>query len=389
MAALPGAPAAGLAAAPPALPAALPTRLAFLLLLTLPVLLAFLLSPVTSAGARELATAGSYVGDGAGLRVVDGTGFRPVAVIVHQDDANPAGDLTAAPAPSVARPCPRTDCLRVGRIVGFMDDGFVLGPEPAANTAGTTYRWVALREEPAVVACYVGDGSAAREITGLGFRPAAVLILPREPGACLPRTAALPPETILPLAPPGPAGSQGIAELTADGFRLGAGDEFNEHGRNYCYVAWSDTGIVRPARLDGPPPVGAACPSRTAGAVCYLSLIGECRPTDPEAKARHAELNRLYRRALAAVDAGRRDEAVGCWERAWSLDPAHADVVEHLKREYLVRGMSAFSANDVDGAVRDWQRALAVDPEDARARGYLTRACEQRSRIHKIRSESP
>ena len=103
---------------------------------------------------------------------------------------------------------------------------------------------------------------------------------------------------------------------------------------------------------------------------------------------RRAEVADLYRRGMTAAESGRRDDAVRYWELVWSAVPDYQQVADHLKREYLVMGMESFATNDVDGAVQQWEKALAVDPEDARTRGYLARAYEQRARIDKIRSET-
>lgn len=101
-------------------------------------------------------------------------------------------------------------------------------------------------------------------------------------------------------------------------------------------------------------------------------------------ETRRRELADLYRRGVAAVEAGRSREAVGYWEIVWAADPGHQRVGEYLKREYLTQGMEAFAAGSLDEAVRCWEKALRVDPGDKRAAGYLERARQQRARIEQM-----
>ena len=108
-------------------------------------------------------------------------------------------------------------------------------------------------------------------------------------------------------------------------------------------------------------------------------------PTRPALSAREkAELGDLYQHGMAAAQAGRGDEALRYWELIWSKDPDYQQVAEHLKREYLVRGMETFAAGRLEEAAALWEKALAVDPTDERAQGYLARAREQLARTQEI-----
>ncbi len=96
------------------------------------------------------------------------------------------------------------------------------------------------------------------------------------------------------------------------------------------------------------------------------------------------ELAELYRRGVAAAEAGRGEEALRYWELVWTKDPKHQQVAEHLKREYLVRGMETFAAGRLEAAAALWEKALAIDPTDERAQGYLARARAQLARSEEI-----
>ncbi len=104
----------------------------------------------------------------------------------------------------------------------------------------------------------------------------------------------------------------------------------------------------------------------------------------PLSDERRRELDRLYRRGLAAMEAGHRTEAVRYWELVWTADPGHARVRDYLTQEYLARGMEAYAGGALRQAVAAWEQALNVDPDDARARGYLERARQQLARMEKI-----
>jgi tetratricopeptide (TPR) repeat protein len=116
---------------------------------------------------------------------------------------------------------------------------------------------------------------------------------------------------------------------------------------------------------------------------------GAAHPVSSAPPLSDREAEDLYRRGLAAVRAQRSDDAIRYWELVWSSRPDYREVATCLKREYLTRGMEAFAAGRVDDATSEWQRVLRVDPDDARARGYLERARQQRARSREILGGTP
>jgi len=105
---------------------------------------------------------------------------------------------------------------------------------------------------------------------------------------------------------------------------------------------------------------------------------------DEPSKLSAKELDLLYRRGLAAIQARHSEDALRLWELVWSSDPNYASVAQYLKRELLMRGMEAFAAGRLDESVGYWRRALKVDPNDQRALGYLDRAQQQLARTREI-----
>jgi len=144
-------------------------------------------------------------------------------------------------------------------------------------------------------------------------------------------------------------------------------------------LAPATTGIeVTRARLERAKLKAAATTTRTTTTTTQTQT--EKFITDDQRR----EAERLYKQAIDAVSARRSDDAIRYLELIWSIDPGYPHVADHLKREYLTRGMEYFADGDLDKAVDLWERVLRVDPDDKRARGYLTRAREQANRTREI-----
>ncbi len=149
---------------------------------------------------------------------------------------------------------------------------------------------------------------------------------------------------------------------------------------------------LRPASRAPAVAAGDSLPRGEPSAVQGARLdTGDARdaPSLPLNAARRAQVADLYRRSLAAMQAGNADEALRYWELVWLADPAHKGVVGHLKREYLTRGMAAFAAGDLAAAETEWLKALRIDPGDERALGYLQRIRHQQERLRQISSGLP
>ncbi len=106
-------------------------------------------------------------------------------------------------------------------------------------------------------------------------------------------------------------------------------------------------------------------------------------------KKKQKDLADLYRRGMTAMQEGKSDDALRYWELVWLGDPEYPGVTEHLKREYLLRGLESFSRGSLDEAVLLWEKALGVDPTDEKTIGYLARAREQVSRSREILGTKP
>ena len=83
----------------------------------------------------------------------------------------------------------------------------------------------------------------------------------------------------------------------------------------------------------------------------------------PVTAQQRKEIEDLYARGLAAMQAERNAEALRYWELVYSIDPDYQQVRDHLKREYLMVGMDSFADGRLEEAAGYWQKALQVDPE--------------------------
>lgn len=137
-----------------------------------------------------------------------------------------------------------------------------------------------------------------------------------------------------------------------------------------------------------PPPVAAAppaaAPTATAGKAGAAGPAAKRPPLTPKQRR---ELDDLYRRGLAALEAKRPQDAVRYWELVWSANPGYARIADYLEREYLMRGMDAFAGGRLDDAIAWWERAGEIDPDDERTKGYLARARKQAVRTREILGE--
>lgn len=89
---------------------------------------------------------------------------------------------------------------------------------------------------------YTGDGAAARAVTGVGFRPDAVIVKGDTAQLAVMRTATMAGDASKELAKGAAFQSQRIRSLDGDGFTVGAHAEVNGHGVAYSWVAFRDDG---------------------------------------------------------------------------------------------------------------------------------------------------
>ncbi len=194
-----------------------------------------------ATGAAAQVATGSYAGDGSAARSVTGLGFTPAVVVIKGDLAAPAIIRTNAMPLGRAKPLTLEQAPVTDHILALIADGFVVGDAAAVNQAGAQYRYIAFAEQVGgMVACgtYLGDGTADREILGLGLTPGLVLLIPGNDARCRLRTDVMPAGMSLAFDDVALEENVLIA-LTGGGFRVGDSWQANELGTPYGYVAIS------------------------------------------------------------------------------------------------------------------------------------------------------
>jgi hypothetical protein len=201
------------------------------------------------AGTPNLAT-GSYTGNGANPRAITGLGFHPDVVIVkvNWSAANPnqsaAVVKTSTLTGAASKPLSGAQNTSNNDVLSLDADGFTVGSTTAVNNATTcggacTYYWVALRANPNVrVGTYTGN-NGTQAITGLGFSPAYVIVIPGNNNAVVQRTSQ---DASSYLFSAGAALAGRITSLDPDGFSVAdsANPSVNAQNVVYHYVAFNE-----------------------------------------------------------------------------------------------------------------------------------------------------
>ena len=158
------------------------------------------------AGAgRMLVKSGLYTGNAIDNRAIY-VGFQPDVVLIKRDQGSASG-LDYFPQVRTSTMAGDTTknmsfsgvATYAGGIQSLDATGFTIGTNPAVNTNGAPFYWVALKAAPGEleVGSYTGDGIDNRSITGIGFRPDYVMMLPAGAVDPVHRSSAMPGEMTL------------------------------------------------------------------------------------------------------------------------------------------------------------------------------------------------
>ncbi len=180
---------------------------------------------------------GSYNGNAVDGRAVT-AGFRPDLVIVKADTASSAVARTSTMSGDASKPLATATALVTDRIQSLTSNGFTVGADAQVNASGTTYRWVAMKQGCGLdVGGYTGNGSASRNITGVGFQPELAIVLSAGANQATQRYAGM--TSSFPFGS-GTGTATAITGLLADGFSVGNAGETNITGTSYHYLAFND-----------------------------------------------------------------------------------------------------------------------------------------------------
>lgn len=183
---------------------------------------------------------GTYLGDGLDDRVVTGVPFQADVVIIKcgGNCSTAAVARTSTMVGDVTKELTVTGALQANRIQAIGSNGFTVGSHTTVNAAGVTFHWSAWSVTGAEVAVgsYSGSGGT-QSISGVGFQPALVALMPSNLDYSTFRTEAMPTNSSYRFTD-GSALSNGMLSFGASGFQVGVAPEVNTSGIVYHYVAW-------------------------------------------------------------------------------------------------------------------------------------------------------
>jgi hypothetical protein len=179
---------------------------------------------------------GTYSGNSSSGRQITGVGFAPEFVLVKGPGTETVIRTTGMGLSRVA--CCAGSGMAGGHITALDADGFTIGNASTVNTTGTSYVWIAIRSIAGNVKVgnYTGNGVDNRDITGLGFQPAYVMLLPVS-SAPVPWRNTTMPASFSSWADDGLLSADAIQGFVSDGFQVGLNASVNQNTTVYHYLA--------------------------------------------------------------------------------------------------------------------------------------------------------
>jgi hypothetical protein len=187
-------------------------------------------------GPLKIAT-GSYTGNATDDRTITGVGFRPDVVIVKSTGTEVAAMRTSSMSGDTAKRMTGPAAVAANLIQSLDSDGFTVGTAFEVNALLTSYYWIALKagDYALKVGSYVGNGTS-QSVTGLGFSPEYVMVIPSDTGAPVQRFSGMSTSYQFSVDL---GASDRITSLDSNGFTVGASAQANTNGTTYYWVAWN------------------------------------------------------------------------------------------------------------------------------------------------------
>jgi len=181
---------------------------------------------------------GSYVGNGSGPRPFAGLGFRPDVVVIKADSSNFRGVMRTTTM-SLSKEMVSSIAAAPGLVLSLDADGFTVSGDDRVNKGSVTYHWIASKAAAgeSKVGSYTGNGAPNRNLAGLGFLPALVVVIPESADPVYFRSTPMPAGLSFDLDN-SIGDSNRIQALQADGFQVGSDNDVNRGGTTYHYAAW-------------------------------------------------------------------------------------------------------------------------------------------------------
>lgn len=195
---------------------------------------------------------GTYVGDGNATQAITGIGFSVDYVMIFGDGNRWARNRTRFSSTTLLGAGANFRIRNAGEnstsIPSLDADGFTVGDgatgQEDANESGVTYHYVAFNENPGQikVGMYTGDGTNPRDITGVGFQPAYVLVQSLDDGDEAYQKSDQMAASVSSNFRDGLITNR-IVGLISDGFQVSNDARVNDSsGEDYSYVAFAAGG---------------------------------------------------------------------------------------------------------------------------------------------------
>lgn len=192
--------------------------------------------------AQQRMFTGSYDGTGIDNETISGIGFQPAVVIVKRELGSNEAQIRMASMPDgLSKQMYGSAAMYTNRIKSFTSDGFVVGTNTDVNTLGERYYFIAFEDGPNLsVGSYTGNGTDARPITGIGFQPDLVILMPNDANRSSWRSATFPDADASAFGSDFNL-SNTIEALNADGFTVGKDARGNKSGASFYYAAFKSS----------------------------------------------------------------------------------------------------------------------------------------------------
>jgi uncharacterized repeat protein (TIGR01451 family) len=194
------------------------------------------LALAAAATAAAGVTSGSYVGNGSANRAITGLGFRPDVVVVKADSSLVRAVVRTATM-GLSKEMTGAAAAATGYVLSLDADGFTVGNNSRVNQSGLTYYWIAFQTTAGEsrTGNYTGNGLDNRSITGLGFTPSYVIVIPESIYPVYQRSSPMLESYSFDSTT---GQTNHVQGMVADGFQIGNDYDVNHSGYVYHYVAW-------------------------------------------------------------------------------------------------------------------------------------------------------
>lgn len=195
---------------------------------------------ITKASTSFQVASGSYTGNGTSQSIT-GAGFQPDVVIVKADTNVGKAAIVTSSMPADKTYFFVTSTEAAGAITSIDTNGFSVGANANVNSDTVGYHWVAFTGSGGSsfkVGSYQGNGQDNRSVTGVGFQPDLVIVIPTASSQTIPWYSSSMASDATHYFGTTSVSADRIQALEIDGFQVGTASQVNTNNATYYYVAF-------------------------------------------------------------------------------------------------------------------------------------------------------